>query len=283
MKRDTRRKSKTRKNKRINKKKRSYNRKTISMKGGSIDEFFRKMETEDGIVKIGKGGFGVVYLDKTQPSSVFKVSKESGTCKDWSKEAKIYERLNADNIDTDLCKMLKMKDYKTAAGVCCMELTRAINPRGPDVPYTILPHFRYDSNTLDAIKEGRGLFLGVQELIAENIFNPGNINRYMHELGILMARLHYRIKNDGYDLELFISKEEDKIIIYVGDFDRSEFYEEVDKERIDRLCWSFAAVEYFPGKGELYSIFSDSYLIESEKYGAREIAEKVLAEYLQWV
>jgi hypothetical protein len=253
------------------------------MKGGSIDEFFRKMETEDGIVKIGKGGFGVVYLDKTQPSSVFKVSKESGTCKDWSKEAKIYERLNADNIDTDLCKMLKMKDYKTGKGVCCMELTRAINPRGSEVPYTILPHFRYDSNTLDAIKEGRGLFLGVQELIAENIFNPGNINRYMHELGVLMARLHYRIKNDGYDLELFISKEEDKIIIYVGDFDQSEFYEEADKERIVRLGWSFAAVEYFPGKGHLYSIFSESYLLESEKYGAREIAEKVLAEYLEWV
>ena len=172
-----------------------------------------------------------------------------------------------------------MKDYVSNESMCAMELTRAFNPRGLDVYHTIQPQFQYE--TLDYMHKSRGHFLGIQNLIKEGIFTNENIGNYIKDLAILMARLHYKIKNDGYDIELFISKiKGGNSIIYVADFDLSEFYEDYpDAEKISRMSWCFGAVPYFPIEGILYKIFSTNYIDEAKKYNMEDIALKVLVDY----
>jgi hypothetical protein len=272
-------KKKTVKNKKKivkNKKKTVKNKKNKYMKGGSIENFFFNLESKNNdIVEIGSGGFGIVYLDKTQPTSVFKVSKKNNTCREWKKESDIYNLLMETDIDTKLCKIVKMKQFLNTEVMCCMELTRAYNPIGNDEDYTIQPQFQYTN--LYYKDKVRGLFLGVNDLIKMEIFTKENISNYIKELGIIMARLHYKLKNDGYDIELFISKiEGEETNIYIGDFDLTQFYEDPD---IKRLAWCFRAVPYFPIEGELYDIFSTNYINEAKKYNMGEIAELVLTEY----
>lgn len=251
------------------------------MFGGTIEDFLKKLNVDGNkdIVEIGRGGAGVVYLDKGYKDSVFKVSKKSDTCRLWGKESKIYDVLNTKNIDTELCKLIKMKEYKGGGENCCMELTRAFNPRGNALTYTIQPQFQYKS--LDYNCKGRGLFLGIDELISDGIFTAENIEEYIAQLGQLLARLHYDAKNDGYDLELFISKEGGKTIIYIGDFDLSEFWKDANDETIERLTWSLEAFPYFPIEGKLYNIFSKNYLEQAEAYEHRFVAEKVLKRYVE--
>jgi len=268
------RKTTTKKKKSVKKNIKKY------MKGGSVEDFLSKFEERDeNLVEIGRGGAGIIYLDKLQPDSVFKVSKEGTTCREWGKESKIYNRLNTYNIDTPLCKILKMKDHKFKGEICSMELTRAFNPRGTDVYYTIQPLFQFEE--FNEKYETRGLFLGINNLLKENIFTAENITNYIKDLGIIMARLHYLVKNDGYDLELYISKIDDENTkIYIADFDLSEFYEGYpDKKIIERLSWSLEAVQYFPIEGELYSIFSSNYIDEAIKYDMGSVATEVLQEY----
>jgi hypothetical protein len=247
------------------------------LKGGNINSFLEKIDT-DKIIEIGRGGYGIVYLDITQANSVFKISND-GKCKDWNNEIEIYEILNKNNIDTDLCKIIKMKDYVNDGKICCIEFTRVINPRGNELNYTIQPIFQ-DEN-FNYKHESRGLFLGVNHLISENIFTIDTIKEYIKQLAILMARLHYKLKNNTSDIELIISREHDKIIIYVGDFDRAQFFIDYNEDIIDKLAESFYAVNYFPSEGDLYDIFSTNYIIEATNYGMQEIAKKVLKEYLK--
>lgn len=268
------------KKKKFNRKK--YTKKQI-MRGGSIDEFLEKFKdvkknnTNGNIIEIGRGSTGIVYLDKNQKNSVFKVSKNNLTCRSWSDEAKIYEKINTYNIDTKLCKLIKMKNYKSDDKMCIMELTRAFNPKGQDKYYTIQPHFQYDE--LNYLNKGRGHFLGIKELEDNEIIKKDKIESYINDLAIIMARLHYQIKNDGYDIELFISKEkEEQACIYIGDFDLSQFY---DKPDIDRLSWCFMAVPYFPIEGKLYDIFSSIYIEEAAKHGMEETAKEVMATYVE--
>ena len=51
------------------------------MIGGAIDDFIFNLKSKNNIVEIGRGGFGIVYLDKTQPDSVFKISTKENTCR----------------------------------------------------------------------------------------------------------------------------------------------------------------------------------------------------------
>lgn len=254
--------------------------------GGSICDY-----DEKNAIYIGNGAAGYVYLDLEHPESVFKLSTKNKTCREWGKEAKIYDVLNTFNIDTDLCKMIKMKKYSVDVDhqKCCMELTRAINPIEGEIHYTIQPVFQEEN--VEQKYDGRGLFLGINNLIEKNIFTKDNISDYMKDLGILLARLHYKVKNDGYDLELFISKEPDgKTVIYIGDFDLSDFYDTIDdkldtpdknksKKVIDNIAWSLEAFPYFPIEGELYEVFSQNYISESEKYDQKSTAKKILDIY----
>ena len=45
----------------------------------------------------------------------------------------------------------------------------------------------------------------------------------MKQLSIVMAKLHYFVKNDGFDLEIFVSKQNSNTELYIADFDLSNF------------------------------------------------------------
>lgn len=244
-----------------------------------LDTLFSKLKhNHDNIIEIGRGGAGVVFLDKQYPTSVFKFSQKSETCRIWGKEASIYKILNTFDMDTKLCNILKMKDYVFDDATCAMELTRAYNPKGDDTHYTIHPQFQYPE--LDYFNKSRGHFLGINNLVKEGIFTNENISEYIKDLGKIMARLHYKAKNDGYDIELFISKPKGrKTKIFIGDFDLSQFYKETPD--IGRLAWSLGAVPYFPMEGELYDVFSKHYIQEASKYNMKSVAIQVLQQYTE--
>jgi hypothetical protein len=246
--------------------------------GGNIDYFIKNI---DKYQEIGKGAQGIVYSNISDYDSVFKVSNNTNTCRIWNGESKIYEILNKINIDTELCKLIKMNEYIHIENkMCIMKLLRVINPINQDLKYTIHPQFQHEK--LDYTVKGRGRFLGINDLISKEIFTLDNIQNYIKDLGILMSRLHYLLKNDGYDIEIFIGKDiETNIVLYVGDFDLSEFYETINDEIIERLEWSLSAVPYFPIQGEYYEIFSQNYLEEASKYNMRETAKKVLKLYTE--
>jgi hypothetical protein len=247
------------------------------MIGGNIDLF---EANQDSAIEIGRGGYGIVYLDSNQSNNVFKVSSMEYTCRQWSIESTIYQRLNNFNIDTEFVKVLKMMDYKNDGYKCIMELTRVINPLDSNLSYTIQPLFGFDSFEKKYL--GRGLFLGLTELY-NHIFEPNTIQEYIRQLGIVMARLHYYVKNDCYDIELFVSKINNKIEIFVGDFDLSIFITDYDNTTINRIIWSLNAVEYFPHPNNiLFENFYASYIDEATKYNKQTIAEYVMSEYKKY-
>lgn len=244
----------------------------------SIQKFIKNINNPKNIEVLGKGAAGTVYLDKTQNNdSVFKISSKDNVCRDWEKEINIYKIINEYNIDTEKCKVLKMKNYIKDDKSCYLELTRAFNPKGADEYYTIHPLFQVEERYLK--HKDRGLYMGINNMIEEGFFTKQSIKEYIKDLGIIMARLHYFVKNDGYDIELFLSKENEKIVIYIADFDMSNMYTEVTDEVIERLEWSLSAVEYFPMDGPLYDIFSSAYIKEASKYDMEETAKKVLSLY----
>ena len=269
-----------------------------NMIGGDVQAFLNNLrEDSDNIEKIGSGAFGIVYLDKTQPDSVFKLSKKKLTCQDWGREAEIYEEIAKFELDTRLCKMVKMEEFLINEDMCAMQLTRAHNPLGEDKYYTIQPLFGNETRYVK--HEERGEFLGIKELIEKNIFTPENLPEYIADLGILMARLHYKAKNTGYDLELFISKIGNQITIYLGDLDLTRFWETNEKYTnennslkrrnlvIKDLVKSLEVAPYFPDYyalkdteyAELYTIFENNYIQEAEKYDMDAMAKDVLIEY----
>lgn len=266
-----------------------YKNKYLKLKnqiGGSIYTFLVSYNLDINLLKeIGRGGFGTVYLDNSQSDVVFKISQKANICREWKSESIIYNKLNEQNIDEKLCKLIKMNDYKVNSESCIMELTRAKNPIDINLNYTIQPQFGMDN--LNYYNKGRGLFLGIKELIDSCIFTNENIKEYIKELALIISKLHYKIKNDGYDLELFLSRENNllddtkHIVIYIGDFDLSKFITDYDKKTIERLEWSLSAVPYFPTKdqSELFDIFITNYISEADNYGLKDIAIKVMELY----
>jgi hypothetical protein len=277
--------------------KRSKSRKKIKhlkkIKGGSIDEFINHIaRNPEQIVKIGSGGNGIVYFDKMQRDVVFKVSKKSDKCRDWKKEKIIYDTLNRYNIDTRKCKLLKMINFRfiesNTDNKCYLELTRVVNPLGEDEDYTIQPLFgamssdkKYNETTSNS-SHRRGYLLGITELIGKKFFpSEESIKEYIKDIAIVLARLHYIIKNDGFDIELFLDKKDDVVTIYIGDFDLTNFITEYTDVEKDRLLMCFEAIPYFPNPGqpELFEIFSKQYIKTALEAGpkAQAIAKEIIS------
>jgi hypothetical protein len=253
-----------------------------------INYILKTLDSNNNIKKIGEGASGIVYFDKKFPNYVFKISKKKKTCSDFGKEYNIYKILNNFNIDQPLFKLLKLYDFKQTNEKCIMELSRSVNPLNSNLNYTIHPLF--GENNTDFFIEGRGRFLGLNQLIDLNIINEKNIEEYISQLAILISNLHFQVKNDGYDLELFISSDNSNsnrknnnrnIIIFLGDFDLTEFITEFNDNTIKRLIWSLNAVPYFPTpfQHNLYKIFSNNYIKNAKKYDFEYIASHILQKY----
>lgn len=117
------------------------------MFGGNINihNFYTKFLNIDNsdLILIGRGGFGSVYLDPENPNSVYKITNDN--CSDILIEKEKYDTLRTRNIDSNLCKILKMKSVliDNDNNSCIIELTRAINPLDENATNTIIPFFAF--------------------------------------------------------------------------------------------------------------------------------------------
>ena len=233
------------------------------------------------VFEIGRGAAGIVYFDETQPKYVYKISNKNNQFRDWKKEKQLYEHINTFNIDSEHIKLLKMTDYHIDDNGCKLQLTRAVNPIDPNMKFTIHPLFGLKS--IKYKDTHRGLFIGLDELYGENCMfhglEPATV--FIEELGRVMAKLHYEVKNDGFDIELFLSSRVDDINkstrVYIGDFDLSETITEYNDYYIERMVWCFQAVPYFPTEGELFDVFSSAYISEATRYKMKHIAQTVIS------
>jgi hypothetical protein len=263
--------------------------KTKKMKGGSVELFIdNKKKDNSSIVLIGSGAQGLVYFDKNQKNVVFKVSDSRNVCRDWLKEANIYDIFKKYDVDEKLCKFMKMNQYATFNNKCYLELLKVNNPLDIDADYTIQPCFGIDSmesfqneHDENTAHRKRGLFLGIKELIVNGFFTEESIKEYIAQLGVIIARLHYQVNNDGFDIELFLDKTGDKITVYIADFDLSNFYETINDEIIKKMVACLDSVPYFPtpDQPELFAIFSDNYINEAKKFKQNMVAQQVMHMY----
>lgn len=246
----------------------------------NINAFKSKLDDlNTDLILIGQGAAGAVYLDPDQPNVVFKVGSKSNTCRIWGKEQKIYKQLKKHNIDTDLVLLLQMNQFNTYSDTCIIELSRVVNPINTSANYTV--QVQFGTNSIDRISPGRGRFLGLSQLKDLDIISEDMIPEYAKQLGTVIGRLHFIAKNDGYDLEVFAGTKNEKIILYIGDFDLSEMITEYGDEQIKRMAWTLEAVPYFPtlDQADLYELFKTAYLEVADSVGQRKVGEAVLKIY----
>lgn len=246
----------------------------------NINAFKSKLDDlNTDLILIGQGAAGAVYLDPDQPNVVFKVGSKSNTCRVWGKEQKIYKQLEKHNINTDLVVLLQMNQFNTYSDTCIIELSRVVNPINTSANYTV--QVQFGENSIDKISPGRGRFLGLSQLKDLNIISEDMLPEYVKQLGTVIGRLHFIAKNDGYDLEVFAGTKNEKIILYIGDFDLSEMITEYGDEQIKRMAWTLEAVPYFPtlDQADLYELFKTAYLEVADSVGQRKVGEAVLNIY----
>ena len=266
-----------------------------NMYGGNIEIFFKKyIKKSDDLKEIGKGDGGIVYIDIKNPLSVYKISKKSNKCRIFNSEKNIYDNLNKHEIDTDLCKLMKMKNFNNKTynedTFCILELIRVINPINSQHYFTIHPTFS-EQNRIES-HPGRGIFLGLFELNKFGIIKNIDLEEYISQLGEIIGKLHFKVKCDTHDMEIFIGREPitKKIILYLSDFDLSKMYinsNDLKDEDINKMSALFT--EYIPTNEDIYDtsksnpklrkVFLDSYYKEAIINNEIDLANKIVNNY----
>ena len=266
-----------------NRKSRKHTEKSSKMNYTIENMYNDYLQQKDNLLEIGRGAQGTVYYNKFNNKSVYKISSSLENCRKWDIEVNKYKIINSFDIDTSNIKLLKMKHYllDETSETCILELNRVINPLDIDANYTIQPLFGEMSK--DYMYKGRGYFLGLNNLIEKDILTEDEIILIISQLGIVMSRLHYLVRIDCFDIELFLGIENNKKIVYIGDFDLSNFiinnYNEEEKQKI---LDSLTLVEYFPiydETPELFDIFSRHYIEEATKLDKEEVAIEIIDRY----
>lgn len=245
--------------------------------------------------EIGRGGYGTVYTVKDMPEIVIKKSSKNSTCRTWSDEFKkiklLVKNIKKSAECLDIYESLKMvrilepekfieDDFKN----CYTVMKRIYRPEGRDVFEPTLQAL-LGENDKNMIYKGRGQFIGISDI--KKYVSDDNIETASYELGIMMGLIHFVGKNDGYDLEVFLGKEYNSKIsrFYIADFDLSENITEYDKDTIERIVWSMAAVEYFPRSNnkKLLDLFLKGYALIAKIKGIDDdIIQIILDEYLTY-
>ena len=228
--------------------------------------------------EIGRGGFGIVYETKNDPTTCIKISNKmdfnKNTCRQWSNE---YEKINQFiNIiekhpafkRLKMVRIVKPRQFIETEQLCYMTMPRIYRPEGKSSAPTI--QAQLGVTTCKLVHKGRGEFIGLEE-IKQYVSNE-DLEIASRELGIIMALIHFVGKNDAYDIEVFLGKEANtkKVRFYIADFDLSSTVPDVlDEESIRRIAWSMDAVPYFPRPSvdpHLFQLFINGYktILENE-------------------
>lgn len=253
---------------------------------------------------IGKGIFATVYgLDKN-PYICIKKTNKKNNCSNWSNEynkiRNIHKILDGNKKYKNL-KFIKIIDplyyYETKDGNFYMGLNRIYNPyKIKELKFIRSKHLLSSCNklhknylTINALfgetnasyykSSLRGKFIGLDEIL--KYYNNDEIKKVSYELGKAMALIHFIAKNDATNIELYIGREYGTRItkIYICDFDLSNEITHFDNYTIDKICWCFDAMPYFPSSTSnknLYNLFKKGY---KKIANNDEIVEKIFNIY----
>jgi hypothetical protein len=245
--------------------------------------------------ELGRGGFGIVYEKKDNPSIAIKVSDKTiiNSCRTWSNEYnKIKEIIQHIENHKSYKKLEKVQlldplKFSETSSVCYMLLPRVYRPqekrskssKSSDIPYYTV-HALFGETSLQKKYLGRGEFIGLREIAG--YVSKEDIKKMVEELGIMLALIHYIAKNDACDIEVFLGRDatSKKLKLFIGDFDKVSNIETFTQHTIDNLVWCMEAVEYFPKKEvdeELYTLFKEGYL--SITGAENEYARQLFAKY----
>jgi hypothetical protein len=236
--------------------------------------------------ELGRGGYGIVYVDKANPGRCIKVSNKNPgneSCRQWSNEYKkitsfmdrivghpLYKKL-------DMARVVAPHEFIETNGACYMILPRVFRPegRGMNMP-TLQAQLGWPAGRM--VHKGRGEFIGLKEIL--EYVSVDEVLKACYDLGILMGLIHHIGRNDAYDVEVYLGKEANskKCRFYVADFDLSEQVKEYDEDTIERMIWSLDAVPYFPREVvdiSMFKVFREGY----EKVVPVDIAAKVFEGY----
>lgn len=205
--------------------------------------------------EIGRGGYGIVYECKTNPNICIKKSRKKTNCRVWSNEFAKIKSIAKSVKSLEFVKLIVPTKFEESDDECFMEMPRIHNPLGKD--QTLHPLLgEVDYNHTD---KKRGIFMGMKQLQEQFDFSERFLKQIARELGIMMSNIHFKGKNDAYDVEIYLGSD---YKFYLADFDLSEEIVTFDPETINRMVWSLDAVQYFPTIDccpDLYKIFKDGY------------------------
>lgn len=238
--------------------------------------------------EIGRGGFGIVYIKKDDPSLCIKVSnknkEKNQSCRQWSNEFKKIKDFMTKIIDhssykkLDMVRVVNPIDFIDTNDSCYVILPRIFRPEGRDDKQpTIQAQIGWKSVRI--VHKGRGEFIGLKEIL--EYISKEDLHKACFELGVMMALIHHVGKNDAYDVELYLGKEANskKCRFYIADFDLSDKIIEYNTETIERITWSMDAIPYFPKAScdsQLFELFRKGYdTIET----TGTLSDKIFEEY----
>lgn len=248
---------------------------------------------------IGKGGFGSVYTLSDRPDLVVKISLINNSCRTWSNEYDKIVDVRDKIIDSpfySLLKSVKLIDVKLffqEDNTCYMVMERVYRPIygdcNPETYNTDSPTLQAQFGVLDVslVHKGRGEFIGLKQIL-EYLdscpqYGSDTLENLSKELGIMMGLMHFIAKNNGIDVEVFLGRRysDDKLRLFIADFDLTNTFDEYDKDTISNLVWSLSAFPYFPSKETevLFEYFSLGYKSVADSVGLLHVAEAILEEY----
>lgn len=245
--------------------------------------------------EIGRGGFGTVFVKSDNPSLCIKVSNKgmnnNSTCRQWSDEfKKITDMMKnihmasksspSKNSINNLkhVRIIEPTDFIKTDGACYMVSPRIYRPEGRSLLKPTL-QAQFGAASCNTMFKGRGEFIGVQQI--KKYVNADTMPAIAHELGLVMGMIHFRGKNDGYDIEVFMGKEANskKVRFYIADFDLSNPITSYDDATIQRMRWSMDAVPYFPRPdldAKMFAAFKNAYAFIAQN---DVLVEKIFHDY----
>jgi serine/threonine protein kinase len=238
-----------------------------------MKSFFQDLE-EGKLKEIGRGGYGIIYLDENK-KEVIKFSKHPNECEKYKEEYNIqkktyncYKRYFDKEIKRYV-KILEPYDFLSNNVMCAFKMPY-INTYKHKLIQTYFAEKHYQKEW-----EGRGIYFGLNQLTSffKTINFKLTMSQIIFNLGYLIGFIQYVCKQTANDTEIVVDKNG---ILYMIDFGESKEYIEAN---IDVLSWPLYAEFYYPFEDSKYYVnFERGYLKAAKQANMKNIAINVLKE-----
>jgi hypothetical protein len=228
---------------------------------------------------------------------VFKISILNEKCTNLKNEFNMNKCINEGyiefkknrNNENEFVEFTQLKDYMyfEETKSCILMLERVYNLYENNKTIQVMLgmddfDFEFDGGIINGITQLKELFLNLLHDNDTYIL----FKQYVYQLGRLMGFLHFIIKIDAFDVEVYFGKNQKKEYkMFIADFDQCNKISEYDEKTIIKMSQSFyMGMEHFPNNRisdlTIYMEFKNGYMsIVSEDTKKCKIAIKVLEYY----